>query len=189
MDERSIHIPCTAFLCAMSMMVLLLQCYILILPPLFLIPPHLLTHLPMKSLIVGTVLPLSPNSLILFPLIPLISSPVWPLSQLTLAPCYIPGPIPLIALLSSTLIVLTETLQSFGSWPRLIRLIGILWNTLAFAMNTSALLTTLMVVTDWLSSYLLISSSSSPRISYCSLVLIAPLCFSLPLMGLLLFLV
>jgi len=82
---------------------------------------------------------------------------------------------------------------------------SILWYTLLSVMNVSALLTTLMVVTNELSSYLLILSPLSLWISYrsllvvsfafqlylapyCSLVLIAPLRFSLPLMGLLLFL-
>jgi hypothetical protein len=52
------------------------------------------------------------------------------------------------------------------------------WNILPFATNASALLTTLMVVTNELSSHLLILSYfSSPWISYCSL-LIVPLRFS-----------
>jgi hypothetical protein len=122
-------------------------CYVLTLPLLFLIPLRLLTHLPTKSLILGTVLQSSPSSLILFQLILLISSPILPPSQLSCTPCYILGHIPLTASLSSTLIALTETLQGSSSQPGLIRLICIPWST-PFVMNTSALPTTLMVVTN-----------------------------------------
>jgi hypothetical protein len=150
-----------------------LGCYILSLPLLFLIPPHLLTHPHIRLLIPGTVLLLSPSSLISFPHNLLTFSLVLLPSQLILAPCYIPGLIPITASLSSTPIILTETLQSSGSQPGPIRLMPIPWSTLPFATNTSALLITLMVVTDWLSSYLLILSSLSPWISYRSLLIVS----------------
>jgi hypothetical protein len=92
-------------------------------------------------------------------------------------PCYAIGHISLTASLSSAPTVLIETLQSFGSQPGPIRLMSIPWSILPSAMNASALLTTLMVVTNKLSSYLLTLSLSSPWISYCSL-LIVPLCDS-----------
>jgi hypothetical protein len=78
-------------------------------------------------------------------------------------PCYALGHIPLTASLSSVPIILMGTSQSFGSHPGPTRLMSILWNILPSVMNTSVLLTTLMVVTNELSSYLLILSYlSSP---------------------------
>ena len=112
----------------------------------------------MRLPISRTASPSSLTSLILFLLTPLISSLILPLSQLILAPCYISGLIPLTASPSSTPIALMGILQSLGSQPAPIRLMSIPWSTLPFAMNASALLTTLMVVTNWLSSYLLILS-------------------------------
>jgi hypothetical protein len=92
-----------------------LFCYVLTLPLLFLTPPHLLTHLCMKPLIPGTVLLLSLTFLTPFPLTLLIFSLALPLHLLILLPCYGLGHIPLTASLSSAPIVLTGTLQSFGS--------------------------------------------------------------------------
>jgi len=100
--------------------------YILTLPLLFLIPPHLFIHLPMRLLIPGTALLLSPTSLIPFLLIPLISSLALPLTPLASLPCYVLGLIPLTALLSSTPTVLTGTLQSFSSQPGPTRLVSTL---------------------------------------------------------------
>jgi len=153
------------------------ECYILTLPLLFLTPPHPFIHLPIKPPTPGTVLPLSPTSLTPFPLTPLISSLIFPLNLSILLHCYTLGHIPLTASLSSALIILMGTPQSFGLWPGPTRLTSIHWNTLPSVMSVSALLTTLMVVTYKLSSYLLILSyPSSPWISYRS-SLIVPLVF------------
>jgi hypothetical protein len=123
-------------------------CYILNLPLLFPILPHLLTHLHTRLLIHRTALLLSLTSLIPFLLIPLTSSLALPLSQLILAPYYILGLIPLIISSSSAPIKLTGILQSFSSQPNPIRLMPAPWSTLPFATNVSALLTTLMAVID-----------------------------------------
>jgi hypothetical protein len=115
-------------------------------------------HLSTRLLIPGTALLLSLTSLILFPLTPLTSSPALPQSLLVLLPYYALGHIPLTTSLSSDPIILTGTPQSFGLHLVLIRLTPIPWNTPPFATNMSVLLITLMVATDWLSSYLLILS-------------------------------
>jgi hypothetical protein len=112
----------------------------------------------MKPLIPGTALPSFLTSLIPFLLTPLIFSLAFPLNPLISHPCYALGHISLTTLLSSIPIALTETPQSFGSWPGPIRLTPIPWSTLPFATNVSVLLTTPMVVTNELSSYLLILS-------------------------------
>jgi len=144
-----------------------MSCYVLILPLLFLTPPCLFTHLPIRLLIPGTALLSSWTSPIPFPLTPLISSLTLPLNLFLLLPCYALGHIPLTASLSSTPIVLMETPQSYGSQPGPTRLTSMPWSILPSAMNTSALLTTLIVVTNELSSYLLtLSYLSSPWISY-----------------------
>ena len=159
-------------------------CHVLILPLLFLIPPHLLTHPLMRLPIPGTASLLSLSSLILSLLTLLISSLVLLLNQLISAPYYVLCLILLTTSLSSTLIVLTETPQSFGSQPRLIRLTRIPWSILPFVTNMSALLTTLIVVTNELSSYLLILSLISMDLllipSYCPLhvsAIFSPLLF------------
>jgi hypothetical protein len=162
------------------------KCYVLILPLLFLMPPHLLIHLHTRHLILGTALLSSLTSLIPFPLTPLTSSLTLPQNLLTLLSYYTLGHIPLTASLSSVPIILTGTLQSFGLRLVLMRLTPIRWNTLPFATNMSALLITLMVATDWLGSYLasyllyLLGSPIGPFLlspcvsaifsSYCSLV-------------------
>ena len=131
----------------------------------------------MRHLIPGIALLSSLTSPILFLLTPLTSSPALPQNLLVFLPYYALGHIPLIASLSSTPIVLTGIPQSFSLHLILMRLTPIPWNTPPFAMNASALLITLMVATDWVSSYLLILSLLSPWISYRSLLIIS-LCFS-----------
>ena len=133
-------------------------CYVLTLPLLFLIPPCLLTHLPMKHLILGTALLLSLTSLIPFLLTPLTSSLALPQNLLTLVPYYALGHIPLTTSVSSAPIILMGIPQSSSLRLILIRLMPIPWNIPPFATSMSALLITLMVVTDWLSSYLVILS-------------------------------
>jgi len=143
------------------------MCYILILPLLFLTLIHSFTHLPMKLLILRTALPLSLTFLIPFPLTPLISSLMLPLKPSLSLHCYALGHTPLTTLVSSTPIVLMKTLWSFGLQLGPIRLMFIPLNTLPSVTSISALLTTLMVVTNELSSYLLILSHlSSLLISY-----------------------
>jgi hypothetical protein len=152
-------------------------CYDLILPLLFLIPLPLLIRLHTRSPIPGTALLSSLTSPIPFPLIPLISFLALPQNLLTLLLYYALGHIPLTASLSSIPTELTGTPQSFGLHLVLMRLISIPWNTPPSAINVSALLITLIVATNGLSSYLLILSPLSPWISYGSL-LIVPMCFS-----------
>jgi hypothetical protein len=154
------------------------KCYILILPLLFLILLHLFIHLPTKHLIPGTVLLLSLTSLTLFPLISLTSSPALPQNPLVLLPYYALGHIPLTTSLSSTPIILMGTPQCLGSCLVLIRLMSIPWSTPPFATSVSVPLIALTVVTNELSSYLLIFSLLSLWISYRSL-LIAPFMFQL----------
>jgi hypothetical protein len=149
-----------------------IMCYVLTLPLHFPILPCLPTHPHTRLLIPRTALLLSLSSLILFLLTPLISSSVLLLSQLILAPYYVLGLIPLTASPSSTPIALTGILQSFSSQPDPTRLMPIHWSIQPFVMNMFALLTTLMVVTDWLSSYLLILSPLSSWISYRSLLIV-----------------
>jgi hypothetical protein len=120
----------------------------------------------MKPPIVGTALLSSLTFLILSLLIPLISSLTLPLNPSILLSYYVLGHIPLTILQSSAPTILTGTLQSFSSWPNPTKPIPIVWNLLPFATNVSALLTTLRVVTNKLSSNLLILSLPSPWISY-----------------------
>jgi hypothetical protein len=108
-----------------------------------------------RSLIPGTALLSSLTSLIPFPLIPLISSPTLPQNLLTLLLYYALSHIPLTASLSSIPTELIGTLQSFSLHLVLMRLTSIPWNTLPSATNISALLITLIVATNGLSSYLL----------------------------------
>ena len=140
----------------------MVRCYVLTLPLLFLIPHHPFTPLPTKPLIPGTALQSSLTSPIPFLLTLLISSLALPLSPSTSNPCYALGPIPPTVSLSSALIILMETPQSLGSWLALIKPMFTPWSTLPSATNMFALLTTLMVVTNKLSSYLLNLISSSP---------------------------
>ena len=130
------------------------KCYILSLPLLFLIQPCPSAHLLTRLLIPGTALLSSLISLIPFPLILLRFSLISPLNLSISSPCYALGLILPTASLSSTLMVLTETPQSLGSQLAPIRPMSILWYTLPFVTNMSALLTTHMVVTSRLSSYL-----------------------------------
>jgi hypothetical protein len=148
------------------------RCYILNLPLLFLIHPHPFTHLPTKPPIPRTALLSSLTSLILFLLIPLIFSLALPLNPFASLPYYVLGHIPLTASLSSAPTILMETPQSFGSWPGPTRPTFVPWNILPSFTNVSALLTTLMVVTNELSSYL-------PILSFISmdLLLIPSYCF------------
>jgi hypothetical protein len=90
------------------------QCYVLILPILFLIPLHLITHPHTRLLIPGTALLSSLTSLMLFLLTLLTFSPALPLNLLPFAPLCALGCILPIVSLSSTLNVLTEIPQSFG---------------------------------------------------------------------------
>jgi hypothetical protein len=121
----------------------------------------------MRLLIPGTASLSSLTSPTPFPLTLLTFSLALPQNPLVLLPCYALGHIPLTASLSSALIVLMETLQSFGLHLGPTRLTSIPWNTPPFAMSVSVLLTTLMVVTNELSSYLLsLSYLPSPWISY-----------------------
>ena len=100
-------------------------------------------------------------------LTPLISSLMLPLKPSLLLHCYALGHTSLTTLVSSTPIVLMETPWSFGLQLGPIRLTSIPLNTLPSVTSISALLTTLMVVTNKLSSYLLILSHlSSLLISY-----------------------
>jgi hypothetical protein len=147
----------------------------------------------------------------LSPLIPLISSPMLNQNPSVLAPYYAPCPIPLTGLPTSVHSVLMAMTLSFGLHLAPTSLMPIPLSIIPFALNVFALCTTLMVVITELSSYLLISSHllhlhGSPIcplcfiyywVPYCLLVfhltaslvfqLIAPLCFSSPLMGSLLF--
>jgi hypothetical protein len=113
---------CTYMHYAICLCSYLVTCYIPTLPLLFLIRPYLLTHLSMRLLISGTVLLLSLTSAIPFSLTLLIFFLALLLNLLISALCYALGLIPLIISLSSALIVLTETPQSFGSQLSLIRL-------------------------------------------------------------------
>jgi hypothetical protein len=126
---------------------------------------------------VVTALLSSLSSLIPFLLILLISLLAFPQNPSVLFPCYALGHIPLTASLSSTPIVLTGILQSFSSWPDPTRLMSIPWSTLPSATNVSALLTTLIVVINELSSYLLILSFISMDLLLIPFFII-PLCFS-----------
>jgi len=138
----------------------------------------------MKPLIPGTVLPLSLTSPIPFPPTLLISFLALPLNLSIFHPCYALGHIPLTASLSSALTILMGTPQSSSSWPGPTRLTSIPWNIPPSATNASAPLTTLMVVTNELSSYLLILSFIFMDLllapSYCSLhvsAIFSPLLF------------
>jgi hypothetical protein len=105
-----------------------------------------------------------PDTILLTPLISFLMLPLKPSLSLH---CYALGHTPLTSLVSSTPIVLMETPQSFGLQLGPIRLTSIPLNTLPSVTSISALLTTLMVVTNELSSYLLILSHlSSLLISY-----------------------
>jgi hypothetical protein len=84
------------------------------------------------------------------------------LNLFPLIPFYILGLILLIALLSSVPYALIVIPQSFALHLTLTRLMLTPSSTLPSAVNPFALLTTLMVVTNELSSYLLILSLSSP---------------------------
>jgi len=134
------------------------------------------------------------------PLIPSISFLALPLNPLPFAPLCTVGHILLTVLPTSIPNALMETPQSSGLPLEGILLTLIPWNTRPSVESTFALPTSLMAVTDWLSSYLAILSSSpwisyrsldtcfmcvsaiiSSRGSYCSLLF--HLCFSLPLIG------
>jgi hypothetical protein len=107
-----------------------------------------------------------------------------PLNPLPFILLCAPSHILLITLPNSTLDVLTETPQSSGLPLEVTSLTPTLWSTRPSVENTFSLPISLMVVTNWLSSYLLILSSS-PWISYRSLLvvsvafqlLLAPHCF------------
>jgi hypothetical protein len=138
----------------------------------------------------GTV---SPSSLtFLIPSWPtlLISYPTLLLNLSVFNPFFTLGHILPIASLTSTPIVWMVTLLDSGLQLSLIRLTSIALNTQPSATSVSAPLTTLMVVTNELSSYLLILSYPCLPLFFPSIVssLIVPsLCFSSPLIGSLLF--
>jgi len=149
------------------------SCYILTLPLLFLTLPCPFTPLVMRLLTAGTALLWSLTSLMSSQLILLISFHALPLNQLPFGPLCAIGPILLIALSNSAPDALMETPQSFGLPLEGTLLTLIRWNTRPSVESTFARPISLMVVIDWLSSYLLILSPS-PWISYRSLLT----CFS-----------
>jgi len=107
-------------------------------------PLSIYIHPPTKSLIPRTALPSSLTSPILFPLTLLISSLIFPLNHLTFSPCYALGHIPPINLLNSAPTILMGILQSSSSQLVPTRLMCTPWSTLPFAIDASALLTTLI---------------------------------------------
>jgi hypothetical protein len=132
------------------------HCYILALPLLFLTLLRPSIYPLTKLLVLRIALPLPPTSPIPSPLTLLISFLTSPLNHLVSSPCYALGHILPTASLTSTPIILMGTPQSSSLWLIPTRLMLIPWSILPFVMNTSTLLTTLMVVTNELSSHLLI---------------------------------